>query len=155
MKLVLQLILVLAIVFIAASAYTLWTNRLPWKEPPGFLSRLSIYLTQNVAETSEDAILPELRPRTMPIEAPLLLDDLTKHVIALGWQLDSVDMGNLTLTASETTQWLKFTDDISIRLEPLPNKQTRIHIRSASRIGRADYGTNLARILRLYWNLGI
>ena len=155
MKLMLQIIILIILLLVAASGYALWANKLPWKEPPGYLTRLSIYLSRNVAETSDQAILPELRTKTLPVEAGQFLDEVTKHVIALGWQLQSVDADKLELTATATTRWLNFTDDIIIRLEPLSERETRVHIRSTSRIGRADYGANLGRILRLYWSLGI
>jgi uncharacterized protein (DUF1499 family) len=60
----------------------------------------------------------------------------------------------MIITAAVQTKWLKFTDDITIRLEPVSAKETRLHIRSASRVGTADFGANLGHILRLYWNLG-
>ena len=149
-----QIILLFVGVAIAASAYSLWANKLPWKEPPGVWTRLTIYLSQNVAETSENALLPELQPRTYSRPAKPLMDELMDHIIALGWNLQSVDPDTLTLTASVQTKWLKFTDDITIRLEPVSAKETRLHIRSASRVGTADFGANLGHILRLYWNLG-
>ena len=153
MKRMLQTILILFVLAAALSAYSLWANKVPWNESPGFWNRLLVYVTQNVAETDEQASFPELRPRTYPIEAKYLLDELTQHIIALDWNLVSVDAEKLELTATVQSRWLKFTDDITLRLEPLPNKQTRLHIRSASRLGRADYGANLRHIIRLNWNL--
>jgi uncharacterized protein (DUF1499 family) len=150
----LQIILLILGLAIAASAYSLWANKVPWEEPPGFWARLSVYLTQNVAETGNNAIFPELKPRTYPVAAKPFMDELMNHIIALGWKLESVDADNMILTASIQTKWLKFTDDITIRLEPVSPKQTRLHIRSASRVGAADFGANLSHILRLYWNLG-
>jgi uncharacterized protein (DUF1499 family) len=154
MKIMIQTILLLLGIAITASAYALWANNLPWKEPPGVWTRLTIYLTKNVAKTSEDAVLPELRPRVYNKPAKPFMDELMDHIIALGWNLQSVDPDRMTLTASVQTKWLKFTDDITIRLEPVSPKQTRLHISSASRVGSADFGANLSHILRLYWNLG-
>ena len=154
MKIMIQTILLLVGIALALSAYSLWANKLPWKEPPGMWTRLTIYLSQNVAETSDNAVLPELKPRTYPRAAKPFMDELMDHIIALGWNLQSVDPDRLTLTASVQTKWLKFTDDITIKLEPVSAKETRLHIRSASRVGTADFGANLSHILRLYWNLG-
>jgi uncharacterized protein (DUF1499 family) len=154
MRKMINIILLILGIVIATSAYSLWANKLPWKEPPGVLTRLSVYLSQNVAETSDDAIFPELKPRTYPIAAKPFLDELTSHIIALGWKLQSVDPDQMIITAAVQTKWLKFTDDITIRLEPVSAKETRLHIRSVSRVGTADFGANLGHILRLYWNLG-
>jgi uncharacterized protein (DUF1499 family) len=42
-----------------------------------------------------------------------------------------------------TTRWLKFVDDTEFWLSPAENV---IHVRSASRIGRGDFGVNRARV---------
>ena len=153
MKMILQIIASLILLAIALSAYSLWANKVPLDEPPGFWPRLKVYLTQNVAETSEQALFPELQPRSYPIGAKQLLDELTQHIVALNWTLVSVDADKLELQATVQTRWLRFTDDITMRLEPVSQNETRLHLRSASRIGRADYGANLGHILRLYRNL--
>jgi uncharacterized protein (DUF1499 family) len=44
------------------------------------------------------------------------------------------------------TRWLKFVDDAEFALVPGENV---IHVRSASRIGRKDFGVNRARIERI------
>jgi len=152
MKKIVQVILIILTIAIALSGYSLWSNNVPWGEP-GFWPRLKVYLSQNVAETDEQATFPELRPKTYSMASTQLLDELTKHIVALGWNLTSVDGDNLELKATVTTKWIKFTDDVTIRLEPVSKNQTRLHIRSASRIGRADYGANLSHIMRLNWNL--
>jgi uncharacterized protein (DUF1499 family) len=153
MKKTMQIILTILVIAIALSGYSLWSNNVPLDKPPGIWPRLKVYLSQNVAETNEQAIFPELIPRTYPMGSKQLFNELPKHIIALGWNLESVDADKLELEATITTRWLKFTDDMTIRLEPVSKNKTRLHIRSASRIGRADYGANLGHIIRLNWNL--
>jgi len=150
MKRMLQIVLLLLSLAVALSAYSLWSNKVQWNDPPGFWPRLMVYLSQNVAQTDEQADFPELRPRTYAIEAKQFLDELTQYIPALGWNLVGVDADRLELQATVQTRWLGFTDDITIRLEPISKGQTRLHIRSASRVGRADYGANLGHIMRLY-----
>ena len=41
------------------------------------------------------------------------------------------------------TQWLRFTDDLELWLEP---GDQLIHVRSASRLGREDFGVNRERV---------
>ena len=41
------------------------------------------------------------------------------------------------------TRWLRFVDDAEFWLDPASNV---IHVRSASRLGRKDFGVNRARI---------
>ncbi len=52
------------------------------------------------------------------------------------------------LEAIEESRLMRFSDDITIRLR-WTGTETRIDIRSTSRIGRHDFGTNAARIQRL------
>lgn len=57
----------------------------------------------------------------------------------------SVRSGAARIDAIDRTSIMRFSDDITIRIRPLAN-QTRVDIRSASRIGSHDLGTNAARI---------
>ncbi|MBL0524561.1 DUF1499 domain-containing protein [Aeromonas dhakensis] len=72
----------------------------------------------------------------------------------LGWQVRPSPQG---LEAIVTTGWFGFQDDVSLRVFAGP-KETRIDMRSASRQGRSDLGTNRARIeeflIRLNERLG-
>lgn len=45
--------------------------------------------------------------------------------------------------AEATTRWLRFVDDVELWLDPEANL---VHVRSASRLGRKDFGVNRARL---------
>jgi len=49
------------------------------------------------------------------------------------------------IDASAKSLFLGFVDDIAIRIKPLAN-QSRIDVRSASRVWRHDFGANAERI---------
>ncbi|HDZ8912737.1 TPA: DUF1499 domain-containing protein [Aeromonas hydrophila] len=72
----------------------------------------------------------------------------------LGWQVRPSPDG---LDAVVTTGWFGFQDDVALRVFAGP-KETRIDMRSASRQGQSDLGTNRARIeeflIRLNERLG-
>ena len=72
----------------------------------------------------------------------------------LGWQVRPSQEG---LEAVVTTGWFGFQDDVALRVFAGP-KETRIDMRSASRQGQSDLGTNRARIeeflIRLNERLG-
>ncbi|CAJ1856336.1 hypothetical protein OPFLODJI_02851 [Aeromonas hydrophila] len=72
----------------------------------------------------------------------------------LGWQVRPSPDG---LEAVVTTGWFGFQDDVALRVYAGP-KETRIDMRSASRQGQSDLGTNRARIeeflIRLNERLG-
>ena len=49
--------------------------------------------------------------------------------------------------AQAQTRWLKFIDDLEFWIDPQVNpQQARIEVRSASRLGRKDFGVNRARL---------
>ena len=50
------------------------------------------------------------------------------------------------LWARFTTPLMRFVDDVQLKLDP---ENKKIHIRSASRVGRRDFGVNRKRIERL------
>jgi uncharacterized protein (DUF1499 family) len=50
------------------------------------------------------------------------------------------------IEATDTTFWFGFTDDIAVRITPTDAGGSRVDVRSASRVGRSDVGTNARRI---------
>ena len=51
----------------------------------------------------------------------------------------------LRIEATDTTPWFGFKDDVVVRLSPIP-AGSRIDVRSVSRVGKSDVGTNARRI---------
>jgi uncharacterized protein (DUF1499 family) len=49
------------------------------------------------------------------------------------------------IEATDTTRWFGFKDDVVIRVRP-HEAGSRVDVRSKSRVGRGDAGTNAARI---------
>jgi uncharacterized protein (DUF1499 family) len=64
-----------------------------------------------------------------------------------GWTIVTSDQDNGRLEATDTTWWFGFTDDVVVRLTPW-GTGTRVDVRSASRYGATDTGTNARRIRR-------
>ena len=89
-----------------------------------------------------------------PDIAPMLLavpprDAFAKAVAAaeaMGWEVVGRDAAAGTIEAVDTTKWFGFKDDIAVRVTPTPEGGSRIDIRSKSRVGRSDIGTNARRI---------
>lgn len=61
----------------------------------------------------------------------------------MGWEIAAVSERRLEATA--TTRWFGFKDDVAVRLTETDNS-VRVDVRSASRVGKSDLGTNAARI---------
>ena len=99
---------------------------------------------EDVAEQQKLAY-PNLKPLVVAISTlqtfKLALDvahDLGWHIVA-----DEPEQGRIEATA--TTFWFGFKDDIVVRITPV-GKDSRVDVRSVSRVGRSDIGTNAARI---------
>ena len=68
----------------------------------------------------------------------------------LGWEIDSQRDQAYTLHVVVTTPLLGYQDDIYIKLLPITENRNYLYIRSSSRKGRGDLGTNTRHILDLY-----
>ena len=63
------------------------------------------------------------------------------------WEIVSTNRESGTFEAIATTYWYGFTDDIVVRVRAHPNgKGSVLDLRSASRVGVSDVGTNARRI---------
>lgn len=82
---------------------------------------------------------------------PLVVDESPQTVLAAaqaeaeeaGWRIARITDNHIEATV--TTRWFGFEDDVVIRLTELDNG-VQVDMRSASRLGASDVGTNAARI---------
>ena len=65
----------------------------------------------------------------------------------MGWEIVSADPARGHIEAVATTFWFGFKDDVTVRVTP-QGETSRIDVRSRSRVGRGDAGTNASRIRR-------
>ena len=66
----------------------------------------------------------------------------------LGWNVVASDKQSGRIEAVDTTFWFGFKDDVVVRLRGTANS-TRIDVRSKSRVGVGDVGTNARRVREL------
>ena len=64
---------------------------------------------------------------------------------AMGWQIVTVNLDALRIEATDTTLLFGFKDDIVIRVRPQA-QGSLVDVRSLSRIGGSDIGTNARRV---------
>jgi hypothetical protein len=62
-----------------------------------------------------------------------------------GWDIVESRPDQGRIEATDTTLWFGFKDDIVVRVTP-QDSASRIDVRSVSRVGKSDVGTNAARI---------
>jgi uncharacterized protein (DUF1499 family) len=63
----------------------------------------------------------------------------------MGWEIVAADPAAGRIEATATTLWFGFKDDIVVRVSAA-EQGSRIDVRSVSRVGRSDVGTNAKRI---------
>lgn len=116
-------------------------------------------LTRN-SVSSQAALYPDHPQLSYAQIAPLPLIDPPQDSMALLQRALATEPGVRIVTSNEgyvrataTTQWMGFVDDLEFWLNPT---QAVIEVRSASRLGREDFGVNRARLERVrlaYQNL--
>jgi uncharacterized protein (DUF1499 family) len=99
------------------------------------------------AELSEQQRLgyPDLAPITLPMPSDQAFDRALAVAQQAGWVVVTADKDAGRIEATDTTRWFGFKDDVVVRLTPWGGG-TRVDVRSVSRIGRSDVGTNARRI---------
>lgn len=144
-RLVLALILVAVIAPFAVIAY----NRPPVISSPGLLARLSTYLTRHVAQTEPMSAYPERRLYVYRRSAQAVLETAAAAARANGWEIKTVDPKRHYLHAVASTPLWRFKDDVEVWVKTTADGGSALYLRSASRVGTADFGANTARIVRL------
>lgn len=128
-------------------------NDLPWNDPPGVFKRLHQYMTTNVAETTVGSTYPELILREYEFQAEELFKMLQASVNKLGWEITGHGDEKYSIMAVVTTPLRGYKDDVLVRLLPISENRNHLYIRSSSREGHGDLGTNTRHILDLYQQL--
>lgn len=95
--------------------------------------------------------LDTLRTQLGPSES---FDRAVRVAQELGWLIVNEDPGAGLVEATDTTFWFGFKDDVAIRIRADRNGGSLVDVRSVSRVGGSDLGTNAARIERFIERFG-
>lgn len=125
-------------------------------DPPPFVAILPLRASAPNPPEYGGAEVTEQQRRAYPDIQPLLLqadprqafDRASAVVRDLGWEVVAMDRESGRIEAVDTTFWFGFKDDVVLRVRGTPTG-TRIDIRSKSRVGRGDIGTNARRVREL------
>ena len=102
------------------------------------------YAGAKLAE-QQKAAYPDIQPYRSPDATAKLFERALAAAKAMGWEVVAAEAGEGRIEAIATTKWFRFKDDIVIRIRT-QDGGSRLDIRSMSRIGRSDLGTNARRI---------
>jgi uncharacterized protein (DUF1499 family) len=97
------------------------------------------------AETARQQIAayPDLKPLVLNNSLASTMKAAKALVEARGWTIAATTEN--TIEATATTRWFGFKDDVVIRMAETA-QGVKVDMRSASRLGKSDLGTNAARI---------
>jgi uncharacterized protein (DUF1499 family) len=88
---------------------------------------------------------PEIAPADYSAAPEVAFDAALAAAREMGWTIVATDEPAGRIEAFDRTFWFGFTDDIVIRVRPT-DAGSRVDVRSTSRVGVGDLGTNAARI---------
>ncbi len=123
------------------------------KNPPRFRSLLTLRKNaRNSAEyeghkiaTQQQAAYPDIKPLLLAVPKAQAFDRALASARSMGWLIVDASPGEGRIEATDTTFWFGFTDDVVVRVTAAPGG-SRVDVRSESRVGLSDIGTNTARI---------
>jgi uncharacterized protein (DUF1499 family) len=89
---------------------------------------------------------PDIKPVILPGVAPEDAFERARAAVdEMGWTLIAARQEDGRIEAYDQTFWFGFIDDVAIRVTPAGNG-SRIDVRSLSRVGGGDAGTNAKRV---------
>lgn len=92
---------------------------------------------------------PELKPLEFSLSVEELFQLVLNNVKKTSWTIVNVDLQKNLIEATATTGLLHFHDDVVIEVRP-SQKGSSLNMRSKSRVGKGDLGTNARRIRDFY-----
>ncbi|WP_242166258.1 DUF1499 domain-containing protein [Lysobacter sp. M15] len=123
------------------------------ERPPEFVAVLPLradapnpaaYGGAEVAQAQREGY-PDLGPLRMDLPPPEAFAKAEQVARDMGWEIVAADPATGRIEATDTTLWFGFKDDIVIRVEA-DGEGSRVDMRSVSRVGKSDVGTNARRI---------
>ena len=123
------------------------------EHPPAFVAVLPLRATApNSAvyggpelAAKQRAAYPDVQPAILPLAPAQAFERALATARAMGWEIVATDSPTGRIEATATTFWYGFKDDVVIRVAP-GEGGTRVDVRSESRVGGSDIGTNARRI---------
>lgn len=104
-----------------------------------------------VAELQRRAY-PDIGPLRDPARPRVAFEHCLTAARELGWKIADADPRALRIEATATTLFFGFRDDVVVRITP-HGPASIIDVRSDSRVGRGDFGTNARRIREFFREL--
>jgi uncharacterized protein (DUF1499 family) len=124
------------------------------ENPPQFVAALPLrkdapnpaqYGGPEVA-AKQRAAYPDIRPLAVDVSPSRAYEIALDTARRMNWQVVAAVPSEGRIEAVATTRWFGFKDDIVIRITAAADRGSIVDIRSVSRVGKSDIGTNARRI---------
>lgn len=121
--------------------------------PPQFVALLATrrkapngadYGGEKVARQQKEAY-PDIQPLVLDEPPARAFERALAAATSLGWEIVDAAPAEGRIEATDTTRWFRFKDDIVVRVTA-NGTGSRVDVRSMSRLGRGDVGTNAKRV---------
>ena len=121
--------------------------------PPQFVALLATrrkapngadYGGEKVAR-QQKAAYPDIQPVVLDEPPARAFERALGAARSLGWEIVDAVPAEGRIEATDTTRWFRFKDDIVLRVTA-NGTGSRVDVRSMSRLGRGDVGTNAKRV---------
>lgn len=124
------------------------------ENPPVFVSILALRKDAPNSATyggpeiaaQQHAAYPDIRPLVSDLPPERAFERSRSVARQMGWDIVDENPAEGRIEATATTRWFGFKDDVVVRIAPAAGDGSRVDIRSVSRVGRSDVGTNARRI---------
>ncbi len=125
------------------------------EQPPAFVAILPLragapnaaaYGGEEVARQQRDAY-PDIGPVLSSVAPAEAFKRALSAARELGWEIVAVVPSEGRIEATDRTFWFGFKDDVVVRVRAAEGG-SRVDVRSVSRVGRSDIGTNARRVRR-------
>ncbi len=88
---------------------------------------------------------PDIAPARLEVPPPAAFERALAAARAMRWDIVAADSAQGRIEATATTLLFGFKDDVVVRVAP-DGAGSRVDVRSLSRVGRSDFGTNAKRV---------
>ncbi len=88
---------------------------------------------------------PDIAPLRLTVPPDRAFEQALQAARDSGWEIVAAKREERRIEATDTTFWFGFKDDVVIRITP-EEGGSRVDVRSLSRVGRSDVGTNAKRV---------